>query len=257
MRLLLCLCAVLAPALAQVTEPKPAAKGDSSLELGPVFIRRFSLGGTFSYLPLSLIYADSYAQTLTATSGYVSATAKPQSHRGGGGVTMQFALSEHFALNVNALYRSTGYTSTFDYKLGFDKPATATDERNSWGVVDTARARYWDLPVLLRYYSGGRHSKGGHYFIEAGPSFRLVRSARLSRDITDAEGDIATVDLDYGLKRRNIPGVTVGLGRQFIDPFGIRIVPELRFTQWLGSTFNTAPVRSTKSQAEILISITF
>ena len=57
--------------------------------------------------------------------------------------------------------------------------------------------------------------------------------------------------------RKNILGVTAGFGGQLIDPVGIRVIPEVRYTRWFGATFDSPPTLSRRDQLEFMISISF
>ena len=243
------------PATPPPTGPTPAPTEPASKR--KAYVRRFSFGGTFSYAPFGLISNEDIKQTLTGMDGYVSTGSSVTNHRAGGGVTVQFGISERFTLDFNVLYRATGYSATYNYTVGYQAPTSSTNTQHNFTTQDTASAKYWDFPLLMRLYLGGRHDQHNHYFLEAGPSLRLIHSARLTEDITDPKGNLTTTDSAYMMRHRNVPGFTVGLGRQFIDPFGIRVVPELRFTQWLYGTFSTVPIRTTHSQAELMVSLTF
>jgi hypothetical protein len=57
--------------------------------------------------------------------------------------------------------------------------------------------------------------------------------------------------------KNSILGVTAGAGGQLIDPVGVRVIPEVRYTRWFGATFDSLGLRSRRDQVEIVISIYF
>jgi hypothetical protein len=49
----------------------------------------------------------------------------------------------------------------------------------------------------------------------------------------------------------------VGAGIQFVDEFGIHVVPEFRYTRWEERVFENLTTRSQVNQIEADISLTF
>lgn len=237
-------------------EPKPAQKQGGS-ESSAVYVRRFTGGIHYSYTPLLPLQKGSVNQTLTVIPGHMEGTSNPQSLKSGYGLNFQAALSEHFAVYLAVTYRKAAYSASTNYLLGVDNPNTFIDDRNSWVVTEDTRARFFEVPLLVRYYDKGRHRPGPRWFLEAGPSVRAVRRVRTSRIIADPVNNVTTDSTPYAPRHKNLPGVTAGAGIQLIDPIGIRVVPEFRYTHWLGSTFSAAPTRTSRSQLEVMISLTF
>ena len=52
-------------------------------------------------------------------------------------------------------------------------------------------------------------------------------------------------------------GYVVGAGLQFIDPFGIRVVPEIRYTRWMQEIFNNLSTHTQQNQLEANITLSF
>jgi hypothetical protein len=52
-------------------------------------------------------------------------------------------------------------------------------------------------------------------------------------------------------------GVTGGIGFQMIDDFGIRAIPEVRFTRWFNRPFDSVNGRSRANQVEVLLTFAF
>ena len=94
-------------------------------------------------------------------------------------------------------------------------------------------------------------------FFEAGPNTRTVRKILTRRRTTDPEGNIS---YDTSLQppyKRTITGVTVGFGAQLIDPVGLRVIPEVRYTRWLGLNFDVPATHSRRDQIEFVFSLAF
>jgi hypothetical protein len=74
---------------------------------------------------------------------------------------------------------------------------------------------------------------------------------------TTAPNGTETVDRNPIPTRKMIPGATAGFGLQFVDEFGIHVVPEFRYTRWFGKSFDTLAGRTRPNSLEFVISLTF
>ena len=58
-----------------------------------------------------------------------------------------------------------------------------------------------------------------------------------------------------------LPRMRVAVTRQqrfqFVDEFGIHVVPEVRYTRWINPTFDNLTTSSQRNQVEAAISLTF
>jgi hypothetical protein len=48
-----------------------------------------------------------------------------------------------------------------------------------------------------------------------------------------------------------------GMGLRLVDDFNIKLSPELRYTRWMGATFDSESTRSRRNQLEVGIALTF
>ena len=157
-------------------QPPPAPTGtstptapDQSGNSAGNFVRRFSIGATLDIVGLSLLSGGSSTVTnsTTVSTGY---NASPASSRIGYGLTGQIAVADRFAVAVGGYIRKIGYT--------LDTTVTTTTETfperrphqhlSSTSTHEDTRARLYDIPVLVRFYSKGRHVPGPRWFIEGG-----------------------------------------------------------------------------------------
>jgi outer membrane protein with beta-barrel domain len=225
----------------------------------PVYIRRISGGLTLSVLGLSPVDGGSSTVTNSSTvSTAYSSTAA--SERIGYGVTAQVAITDHFAAAIQALYRRFGFT------LDTTITTTATTAVN--GVVSTnssststhqdTRAAIIDIPAMLRYYNRGRHTPGPRWFVEGGGAFRDVISIRSSDSSTDVNGNLTCcTNAVVAPTNRTAKGMTAGGGFQFIDDFGIHVMPEVRYTRWLDPVFDSFSTNTQKNEVAAGLSLSF
>jgi len=181
----------------------------------------------------------------------------PTSHLVGGGFTVQLAILRKLALCASVFYRKVEYQDATVLLAGVDNPKTETDERRGTNLTDKTRARYWDIPILVRYYNLGRHEEGNRWFFELGPALRYVRGIRSTLGTQPPGGEVTTVETSVTPSKRELRGATAGFGVQLIDPVGVRVVPEVRYTRWFGNVFANRATQARRDQLEALISLAF
>jgi len=245
---------VLAAGAAACAQSAPQEK--PAEERQTAYVRRVSIGATGS-LPAIMLLRGGEVETSTVSPPLSTKfETNPTEHYTGGGGALQFALFEQWTVNLNFIKRTAEYYSARTFLSGVDNPKTIRDERLSSGVTETTKARYFDFPLLIRRYNIGRHEYGHRWFVQGGPSLRYVSKIRTNSEITDTSGK-KTTDTTPAPHKKSIVGITAGLGGQLIDPVGVRIIPEVRFTRWFGKTFNSPPTVSRCNQLEFLITIGF
>ena len=236
------------PGEAKPPEPEPARE--------PVYLRRFSLGVTGS-APFMLLLQGGQRTTETATPPQATDFKTSQKkHYVGGGAAVQFALFDRWAINIHGIARTAEYDSFRIFYSGTDNTNTVIDERTQTGITESTKARYFDFPVMVRRFNKGHHDYKHRWFFEAGPSVRYVSKIRTQNTYTDSKGGQTSDALPPPYKK-SIVGATAGIGGVLIDPVGVRITPEVRYTRWLGATFDVPPTRSRRDQVEFVITIGF
>jgi hypothetical protein len=217
----------------------------------PAYVRRFSMGASVDLIGgLNVFSGGSSSQPYGTNSKYNSVT-HPKYHVVSGGLMLQFRLTEKVSVNTNFLYRKGEYNNTTDFGAVTIPPVEPTI------IHERTRVLYWETPVLLRVYNKRSHRPGRRWFFEGGPTMRSIFRVRTDRDITDPDGNVSYDHTPAKFAKKRIPGVIGGLGFQVIDPVGVRIIPEVRYTRWLDRNFDAFPTRSRKNQVEFVISLSF
>ena len=229
----------------------------TSEELGKAFVRRFSAGATITVVPLPMI--PDGTSTVDTTTPPVSAlyTTTAKSKMFGYGVTAQVAITNHFAVNASLFVRNAGYTMDSDVYEGTLVPNLPDTRRHTVSHEDT-HARFYELPVVVRWYNKDRHTAGTRWFAEGGAAARRVTDIRTSIS-TSINGSASTCCDTTPAKPAHdtIRGILAGFGLQLIDPIGIRVVPEVRYTRWNGDIFNSYSTNMNNNQIEGMLSLTF
>lgn len=251
------LCAATA-VLAQNT-PAPAAPPDEVPERlqEKAYVRKFSLGVSLNFTPFNLLPKQNLNEKITAaTPVEINSAVDPKSNRTGLGFTAQFALGSKWAVAVAPVYRKVAFHGFLEKFEGVDNSATFLDERAKSSINEDTTARYLDIPVLLRHYNKARTESGPRWFFEVGPQMRMTSRVRMARDIVPPKGDRYQDSIPLPYKSSTM-GVSAGIGGQFIDDFGIRAIPEVRFTRWLGRPFDSVHGKTRVNQVEVILTFAF
>jgi hypothetical protein len=245
-----------AGSLIHVLAQETPAGGGTPPQPDPAEVRRFSLGATASFLPLPLMGDRDVNQSFPEGPLEVTATASSLANWASGGAAVQVALSERWALGLQFLLRGSGYELTTVNLVGTDDPDTVADERTTTTITEQTRARYLDVPVLLRRYNKSRYSPGIRWFFQAGAAARSVHNIRTS--VETVKGTERTSD-DTPARpaHRNVLGVVAGGGLHLVDDFGFRVIPEVRYTRWFGTTFDSLSAYSRRDQVEVVFTLGF
>jgi len=221
-------------------------------------VRRFSLGATLSVSGLNLMSGGT--STVTDTPTTTTYDSKSASQRIGYGLTGQIAVTDHIAVAVGAYLRRIGYqfTTTVDTTSPVVVNGEVINIVTTTSAHEDTRARLIDVPLLVRYYSKGRHVPGPRWFIELGASWRSVRDIHTSLDSTDASGVVTCCTFTPAVPaNRDARGFVGGAGFQLIDPVGIRVIPEVRYTRWLNQVFDSYTTHTAANQVEASITLAY
>ncbi len=228
-----------------------------------MYVRRIAIGATLSVLGLSPVEGNSSSTTTTvnaATSVETDLSSSGASSRIGYGLTVQAAITEHFAVAVGGFLRRIGYTETDSQTTSVTTyinavPQTTTTTTSTY--VDV-RAQAVDVPITLRWYGKGRHTPGSRWFVEGGGAWRDIQNFRSSLSATDASGNVTCCTAGtVQPAHRQAHGFVAGVGAQFIDPFGIRVIPEVRYVRWMDQIFNDPTTKTQRNQVEAELTLSF
>jgi hypothetical protein len=183
------------------------------------------------------------------------------SQRIGYGLTVQARITNRFYLDVSGLLRRLGYQETTTVSTtviailnGSTYPSTTTTSTHE----ETNAHRVIDIPFLLRYYGLPKRPRSPRWFLEAGGTWRDATDIHTSMDSTDASGNVTCCTFTPTVPKHSTAiGETVGAGIQFVDEFGIHVVPEFRYTRWVEPIFESLSTTGRLNQIEAVISVTF
>jgi|GEM_PF-594370 len=256
-----------APKEAQAPKPAaPAPQGQpnqtgSTTQQAPreksrMYVRRFSAGLMVSVFVWPQVKPGGLSQTVD-TRLSISSDTTADNRRVGFGAVAQLALTQRFALAVSGTRHNTGFTASNTTIEGVDLAGTAQDDRRFTTNRDVVTARLFDFTGLLRRYSKDRDERGARWFFEGGASIRKVSQIRAARTTTINDATPVESQVTLAPAHKTARGVVAGLGAQFVDDIGIRVVPEVRYTRWLDRTFDNLSTRSRADQVQATVSFTF
>ncbi|MCS7315818.1 MAG: hypothetical protein RMI94_11330 [Bryobacterales bacterium] len=222
-------------------------------------LERFAFGLRLRTLPferLSVMREGMAMQTtFSGTTAYdFNANTTSKSPVMGGGLAFEFRLAKRVRLSSELLFHRLRYESSTATYWGKDDPATGNDDRTQSSVREQTKARLWDLPVLVHYR--GLRSSGplSHVWVGAGVAGRTISTIRTKAEIKKPDGSSSVQYNATAPARRTLAGIVVALGLRFVDDMNIKVMPEIRFTRWSGSTFSSFTTRSPRSQLEFGVS---
>ncbi len=182
------------------------------------------------------------------------------SHRIGYGLTIQGRITQHIYVDVSGLLERIGYqeTTTISTTTTAVLNGTSYPSTSSTSTHEYTHSRLIEIPLLVRYYGIGKRPSSPRWFLEAGGDWRLTNDIRTSMDSTDSSGTVTCCTFTPAVpEHRSDVGVVVGAGIQFVDEFGIHVVPEVRYTRWQDKLFNNLTTHTAANQVEADISLTF
>jgi hypothetical protein len=254
-----------APATAPATAAPPAntqPPDDTPVRKQEVFVRRLSGGISVSAsLPGPTLEENLHQSFANTPPLEIFSKTSSKSSMLGFGAVVQLAVTDHWAVAAAPMLRtSIKFEAEIQRLVGNDNPNTIQDDREGTILQSKTSARLFDLPILGRYYTKSRRESGFRAFLEAGPRFRTAYAVRTNTHVTPPpnHGVQEPYDLTDPISyRKRITGASAGFGLQFIDDFGIRFVPEVRYTRWFGKNFGDITSRSRQHQVEIIFTLSF
>lgn len=217
------------------------------------------MGATLTVLGFTTISGGSQTVATTSSVSDVYDTSDASS-RIGYGLTFQAGVTDHFAIAAGAYLRKIGYqfTDTTNTTVNVVEGGTVVPTTTTTSSHQDTRGHLIDIPVMLRYYGKSRHTPGARWFLEAGAAWRDATHFRTSMDTEDASAVTTCCTFPTTVvQHRDTLGYVVGAGLQLIDPFGIRVVPEIRYTRWKDEIFRDLSTHTQQNQLEAIITLSF
>jgi len=214
----------------------------------PTGIRRFSFGFRVAGYPFNPLHNkdQNFTTTQAIPATYQIATTNNYL-KVGFGPSVEFAVSRRFTLVGELFYHRLDYTETTQISQG----------TNNTGITENTRTTFWDVPLLVRFHSLRDEGVLAHVYFNAGAAYRDATNIKSNIVTNNPNGTTTTSNTAIRPSTKNLAGAVVGSGLRFVDDFGIKVEPELRYTRWFGKTFDSDSTRSSPNQIEVDVAFTF
>jgi hypothetical protein len=190
------------------------------------------------------------SNTSANTSQAVSTTTAVSRFRLGPAVDLN--LSRKLSIQAEAYYQGLQYTTVTKNYTG-----TSTDTGTLKSTItELTKTSFWDVPVLLRYKGLSQHRILSQTVVEGGFSVRALTRIRTGTETLNADSTTAYNEIPAP-GNRLVKAAVAGIGFQFVDGYNIKTTPEIRYTHWFGTTFQSQSSRSRTDQIELGLSFAF
>ena len=207
-------------------DTEPADRGRSGW-------RRISPGFRVQGFVFEPFVSNPYQLATTSPTTLTQSFTSPVTSRVGIGFSLEVQVTSKFAVAAEFLRSRAGYTRDTDFYTGVDISTTAEDDRKLTSSTETTKYVRWDAPLMLRYIGLTEEGAFSHVYIGGGAIYRTVSNITTKTDITDPVGNTTSnTDAAHPTKRGTWGGV-VGFGVRFIDDFGFKLTPEVRYIRWM------------------------
>jgi hypothetical protein len=213
----------------------------------PTGWRRISFGGRLNGMPFNVLSNHDVNFNVAATNQAWAITTSNNYLQIAFGPSVEVRLFRGFSLCGEFLYHRLNYTKT----------STATVDGNVTTITEQTRARLWDAPMMIRWRGLAETGFLSHMYFAGGGAIRSVAHIGTSNQTTDPNGATSSNNIPAVPSARNLPGAVGAVGMRFVDDFGVKLTPELRYTRWLGATFDSDSTRSRRDELVIGIALTF
>jgi hypothetical protein len=165
------------------------------------------------------------------------------------GATAELHLPFRFSVELDAIYKKTGFDSAFH----------STDI----GIyTDHLTANQWEFPLLAKYELKGFGPV--RPFVDAGPVLRHLTGISDTSTYLNyfpvVTSGTSVFSNSQEVQNRNSPGFAVG-GGVTLKWWHLRVSPEIRYTHWGNNAFRTflaeATATSNPNQTDVLVGFTF
>lgn len=209
--------------------------------------RRLSFGFSIAGYPFNVLNnKDTNINTTNPVGTYDVSTSNTY-QQVGIGPALEFAVTKKFSLAAELYY----------HRVTYSQIATITVGTNVSTVTVATNARLFDLPVMLRYRGLRETGPLSKIYFAGGGSLRDVSHIHTTTTTDFANG---TTGVDYTPvtpTEKLAKGAVVGVGFRLVDDFNIKLEPEIRYTRWFGSTFDSYSTRSRRGQLELDLALKF
>ncbi len=209
--------------------------------------RRLNFGFSIAGYPFNVLNNKNANINTTNPVGTYDVATSNTYQQVGVGPAVEFAVTRKFSLAGELFY----------HRVSYSQIATITVGSNVSTVTVATNARLFDLPVMLRYRGLRETGMLSKIYFAAGGVLRDASHIHTTTTTDFANGTSAVDYTPVTPTERLLKGAVVGVGLRFVDDFNIKLEPEIRYTRWFGSTFDSFSTRSRINQLELDLALKF
>jgi len=214
-------------------------------------VGRPSVGFRIEYIASPLfLTTTAQASTTTPVAAYTYSSSIPPP-RASLAPMVEYRLTRHLSLGLELHYQEAQYQQTTQFISGMQDPNSTSDDRKTSTVVETTRAKYWEVPLVARYCGFPHLAILGNIYTLGGAKWRHVGRIRTGTEFSYADGTTDYNEIPAQPLRTNQVGVVGGVGYRIVNSLRMKFTPELRFVHWQGIAFQGMTYRSARNQVEL------
>jgi hypothetical protein len=211
--------------------------------------KKLSIGFRVAGYPFNVMHNKDVNTTTTNPAATFAISTSNTYMQVGAGPSVEYAAFGHISFAAELFYHSIDYTKTTEITITSNSALT--------GITEKTGARLWDAPVFVRYRGFGETGFFSKVYVAAGAELRDVAHIHTTTVTNLPDGTNLNSYAPVVPTKRNLPGVVAGVGARFVDDFGIKLEPELRYTHWFGETFDSGSTQMRRSQFDLSIALVF
>jgi len=231
-----------------------AADDDKDSDSG---IRRPSIGFRVESFRTRMFSMKSVEASTTNPIADYTYTASTSTPRMSVAPTVEYRIRSFFSVSAEVRFHHAEYQQVTDIKSGIPDPNSSYDDRKTTTITETSTANYWEFPFMAHYYGHWRGHWWGKLYGSGGLELRHVGRVRTGTDYAYADGTSDYNEIPSTPTHVNQLGFVAGLGIRYIPAFNIKLMPEIRYVRWQGTTFQGVAFRSAPNQVEAGIGLSF
>ncbi len=221
-------------------------------------VRRPSIGLRVFY------FGTPFFKTTTTTASTTTPVIADYTYTGGStspklsvGLTGEYRLWDRLSVGIEFRFHHVDFFQTTSILSGVVNPNASTDDRQPITIAQHTQASYWEVPLLVHYYGLPGGSLLSHAYATGGWEFRYIGNILTGTDFSYPDGGTDYNENPVSSGRNTQFGAVVGIGLRFIDAFNVKLSPEVRFTRWMGATFQGQAYNSAANELEGSIGLSF
>lgn len=213
----------------------------------PTGWRRISFGGRVNGYPFNVLNNKDVNFNVTAANQAWAVSTVNNYLKIAVGPSLEIRLFRGFSFCGEFLYHRLNYTQT----------SQVTVDGNVTAIVEQTKATLWDIPMMIRWRGLAETGFLSHIYFAGGGAIRDVAHIHTNTQTTPPGGATTSSNVPTVPSAQKLPGIVGAVGMRFVDDFGIKLSPELRYTHWLGATFDSNSTRSRRDEIAVGIALTF